>query len=66
MSQFVFEYANREMSEIGLWSEFPTDKEVAVGVVDVKAFHVETPEEIAAARAPGPPAHSRPAPVART
>ena len=48
VSQFVFEYANREMSEIGLWSEFPTDKEVAVGVVDVKAFHVETPEEIAA------------------
>jgi len=47
VSQFVFEYANREMSEIGLWSEFPTDKEVAVGVVDVKAFHVETPEEIA-------------------
>ena len=47
VSQFVFEYANREMNEIGLWSEFPTDKEIAVGVVDVKAFHVETPEEIA-------------------
>ena len=47
VSQFVFEYANREMSEIELWSEFPTDKEVAVGVVDVKAFRVETPEEIA-------------------
>ncbi len=31
-----------------IWSEFPTDKEIAVGVVDVKAFHVETPEEIAA------------------
>lgn len=45
--QFVFEYANREMSEIELWSEFPTDKEVAVGVVDVKAFRVETPEEVA-------------------
>jgi len=46
--QFVFEYANREMSEIELWSEFPTDKEVAVGVVDVKAFRVETAEEVAA------------------
>src|SRR5262249_16995160 len=46
VSQFVFEYANREMSELELWSEFPTDKEVAVGVVDVKAFHVETPAEI--------------------
>ena len=47
VGQFVFEYANREMSEIELWSEFPTDKEVAVGVIDVKAFRVETPEEVA-------------------
>ena len=46
VSQLVFEYANREMSEIELWGEFPSDKEVAVGVVDVKAFRVETPEEI--------------------
>lgn len=44
--QFVFEYANREMSEIELWSEFPTDKEIAVGVIDVKAFRVESPEEV--------------------
>jgi 5-methyltetrahydropteroyltriglutamate--homocysteine methyltransferase len=47
VSQFVFEYANREMSEIELWDEFPSDKEVAVGVIDVKAFRVETPEEVA-------------------
>ena len=47
VGQFVFEYANREMSEIELWSEFPTDKEVAAGVIDVKAFRVETPEEVA-------------------
>jgi 5-methyltetrahydropteroyltriglutamate--homocysteine methyltransferase len=45
--QFVLEYANREMSEIELWSEFATDKEIAVGVIDVKAFRVETPEEVA-------------------
>jgi 5-methyltetrahydropteroyltriglutamate--homocysteine methyltransferase len=48
VSQFLFEYANREMSEIELWGEFPSDKEVAVGVIDVKAFRVETPEEVAA------------------
>jgi 5-methyltetrahydropteroyltriglutamate--homocysteine methyltransferase len=48
VSQFVFEYANREMSEIELWGEFPSDKEVAVGVIDVKAFRVETSEEVAA------------------
>jgi 5-methyltetrahydropteroyltriglutamate--homocysteine methyltransferase len=47
VDQFVFEYANREMSEIDLWDEFPTDKAVAVGVIDVKAFKVETPEEVA-------------------
>jgi 5-methyltetrahydropteroyltriglutamate--homocysteine methyltransferase len=46
--QFVFEYANREMAEVDLWSRHRTDKEVAVGVVDVKAFRVESPEEIAA------------------
>ncbi|MBI4590504.1 MAG: cobalamin-independent methionine synthase II family protein [Candidatus Rokubacteria bacterium] len=47
VDQFVFEYANREMAEIELWSEFPSGKEVAVGVIDVKAFRVETPEEVA-------------------
>jgi len=48
VDQFVFEYANREMAEIDLWSTFPTKKDVAVGVVDVKAFRVEPAEEIAA------------------
>ena len=47
VDQFVFEYANREMAEIELWGEFPSDKEVAAGVIDVKAFRVETPEEVA-------------------
>lgn len=46
--QFVFEYASREMAEIDLWSTYPTDKEVAVGCVDVKAFRVESAAEIAA------------------
>ena len=48
VDQFVFEYANREMAEIELWSEFPTTKEVAVGVVDVKAFRVESADDVAA------------------
>jgi 5-methyltetrahydropteroyltriglutamate--homocysteine methyltransferase len=47
VEQFVFEYANREMAEIELWGKYPTDKEVAVGVVDVKAYRIESPEEIA-------------------
>jgi 5-methyltetrahydropteroyltriglutamate--homocysteine methyltransferase len=48
VQQFVLEYANREMAEIELWSVHPSDKEVAVGVVDVKAFRVESAEEVAA------------------
>lgn len=47
VDQFVFEYANREMSEIELWAEFPSGKELAVGVIDVKAFRVEPPQEVA-------------------
>jgi len=36
------------MVEIGLWSEFPNDKELAAGLVDVKNYYVETPEDVAA------------------
>src|SRR6266478_59220 len=45
--QFVFEYANREMAEIEMWKEIGVDREVACGVVDVKSFYMETPEDIA-------------------
>jgi 5-methyltetrahydropteroyltriglutamate--homocysteine methyltransferase len=48
VDQFVFEYANREMAEIEAWSTFPSRKEIAVGVVDVKAFRVESADEVAA------------------
>jgi 5-methyltetrahydropteroyltriglutamate--homocysteine methyltransferase len=45
--QFVFEYANREMAEIEHWTEIGVDREVACGVVDVKSFYMETPEDVA-------------------
>jgi 5-methyltetrahydropteroyltriglutamate--homocysteine methyltransferase len=45
--QFVFEYANREMSEIDLWQEVGVDREIACGVVDVKSFYMERPEDVA-------------------
>jgi 5-methyltetrahydropteroyltriglutamate--homocysteine methyltransferase len=45
--QFVFEYANRELAEIELWSEIGADREVACGVVDVKSFYLETPDDVA-------------------
>ena len=45
--QFVFEYANREMAEIEAWKDWGVDREVACGVVDVKSFYLESPEEVA-------------------
>jgi 5-methyltetrahydropteroyltriglutamate--homocysteine methyltransferase len=45
--QLVLEYANREMAEIELWKEFRPHKELAAGLIDVKSFYLETPEEVA-------------------
>ena len=45
--QLVLEFANREMAEIDLLKEV-ADREVAVGVIDVKAYRVETVEDVAA------------------
>ncbi|MCI0547336.1 MAG: methionine synthase [Candidatus Rokubacteria bacterium] len=46
-SQIVLEFANRGMDDLPLWKEFPSDKELGAGVIDVKAFKAETPEEVA-------------------
>ena len=45
--QLVFEFANREMCESSLWKDFGIEKELGAGVVDVKSFYVETPEDVA-------------------
>lgn len=45
--QFALEYANREMAELELWSQYGGDRELAAGVVDVKSMYLETPEDIA-------------------
>jgi 5-methyltetrahydropteroyltriglutamate--homocysteine methyltransferase len=45
--QLVLEFANREMAEIDLMKEVG-DREVAVGVIDVKAYRTETAEDVAA------------------
>jgi 5-methyltetrahydropteroyltriglutamate--homocysteine methyltransferase len=49
VDELVLEFANREMSEVGLLREI-TDagKDVAAGVIDVKNSHVETPDEVTA------------------
>jgi 5-methyltetrahydropteroyltriglutamate--homocysteine methyltransferase len=36
------------MAEVELWSEFPNEKELGAGVVDVKSYYIETPEDVAA------------------
>jgi 5-methyltetrahydropteroyltriglutamate--homocysteine methyltransferase len=46
-SQVVLEYANRGLDDLPMWKEFPTDKELGAGVIDVKAYKAETPEEVA-------------------
>jgi 5-methyltetrahydropteroyltriglutamate--homocysteine methyltransferase len=47
-SQIVLEFANRGLDEAARWRDFPRDKELGAGVIDVKAFRAETAEEVAA------------------
>ena len=48
IDQFVLDFANRDMVDIDCARRrCPADKEVAVGVVDVRTSMIETPEEIA-------------------
>lgn len=45
--QFALEFANREMSEIGLWRELGTERELAAGVIDVKSMYIESAVDVA-------------------
>jgi len=45
--QFVLEFANREMSELNVWRDTLPERELAAGVLDVKNYHRESPEEVA-------------------
>ena len=47
VDQLVLEFANREMAEVELLAEITQEKEVGVGVVDVKSYYIETPEDVA-------------------
>jgi 5-methyltetrahydropteroyltriglutamate--homocysteine methyltransferase len=46
-SQIVLEFANRGMEDLRFWKEFPTDKELGAGVIDVKAFKAESAADVA-------------------
>lgn len=41
------EMANREFAEIELLEEIAAEKDVAVGIVDVKNYYIETPDDVA-------------------
>lgn len=46
--ELVLEFANREMAEVGILAEIAAaGRDVAAGIVDVKNYHLETPDEIA-------------------
>jgi 5-methyltetrahydropteroyltriglutamate--homocysteine methyltransferase len=46
-SQIVLEFANRGMEDAARWRDFPADKELGAGVIDVKAFKAETAADVA-------------------
>jgi 5-methyltetrahydropteroyltriglutamate--homocysteine methyltransferase len=46
-SQIVLEFANRGMEDPARWKEFPRDKELGAGVIDVKAFKAESAADVA-------------------
>ncbi|MDP6566742.1 MAG: cobalamin-independent methionine synthase II family protein [Alphaproteobacteria bacterium] len=43
----VLEFANREMSELDILAPLSERFDVAAGVIDVKSFHQESPEDVA-------------------
>jgi 5-methyltetrahydropteroyltriglutamate--homocysteine methyltransferase len=46
--QFVLEFAGREMAELDFIGQFAREgRELGAGVIDVKGFYPETPEEVA-------------------
>lgn len=47
VDQLVLEFANRELAELPLLKEISAARNVAVGLVDVKSYYIETPEDVA-------------------
>jgi 5-methyltetrahydropteroyltriglutamate--homocysteine methyltransferase len=47
VDEIHLEMASREFAEIELLAEITRVKDVAVGIVDVKSYYIETPEDIA-------------------
>ena len=47
VDEIHLEMASREYSELELLKEIAQVKDVAVGIIDVKSYYIETPEDIA-------------------
>ena len=47
VDEFALEFANRELTELDVVREFVNEQDLSAGLVDVKSFWVEPPEEIA-------------------
>ena len=47
IDQFVLDFANREMADIECLKSLPKDKEVQIGVLDIRTSMIETPEHVA-------------------
>jgi 5-methyltetrahydropteroyltriglutamate--homocysteine methyltransferase len=45
--ELVLEYANREMTELDLLAEIAPHRDLAIGVIDVKNYYLETAEDVA-------------------
>lgn len=45
--QLMLEFANREMADVELLAPLSEQFAIAAGVIDVKSFHLETPEDVA-------------------
>jgi 5-methyltetrahydropteroyltriglutamate--homocysteine methyltransferase len=47
VDQFVLDFACREMVDAALLEGLPSDKEVAIGVIDVRSLEIEADEQVA-------------------
>jgi len=47
IDQFVLDYANRNMANVDFLKNLPKDKEVQIGVLDIRTNAIETPEKVA-------------------
>ncbi|HLH69093.1 MAG TPA: hypothetical protein VKY90_08715 [Candidatus Dormibacteraeota bacterium] len=47
VEQFVLDFALRDMSDVGVLSTLPPDREVAAGVIDVRTTEIESVETVA-------------------